>query len=105
MQLKCLLDKVDFVPMVKTPFFWISPETLRLGSLLEVEDKVGHHILAAYPGSFEVLKYDGQEVKKRTKKVAETDLEKSDASGFHSDRKSTRLNSSHEWISRMPSSA
>ena len=23
----------------------------------------------------------------------------------HSDRKSTRLNSSHEWISRMPSSA
>ena len=25
--------------------------------------------------------------------------------GFHPDRKSTRLNSSHEWISRMPSSA
>ena len=24
---------------------------------------------------------------------------------FHRDRKSTRLNSSHEWISRMPSSA
>ena len=24
---------------------------------------------------------------------------------FHGDRKSTRLNSSHEWISRMPSSA
>ena len=24
---------------------------------------------------------------------------------WHSDRKSTRLNSSHEWISRMPSSA
>ena len=27
------------------------------------------------------------------------------ASKLHSDRKSTRLNSSHEWISRMPSSA
>ena len=25
--------------------------------------------------------------------------------GINSDRKSTRLNSSHEWISRMPSSA
>ena len=25
--------------------------------------------------------------------------------GLHGDRKSTRLNSSHEWISRMPSSA
>ena len=25
--------------------------------------------------------------------------------GFEVDRKSTRLNSSHEWISRMPSSA
>ena len=27
------------------------------------------------------------------------------ASVTHGDRKSTRLNSSHEWISRMPSSA
>ena len=27
------------------------------------------------------------------------------ANGVHLDRKSTRLNSSHEWISRMPSSA
>ena len=25
--------------------------------------------------------------------------------GYYLDRKSTRLNSSHEWISRMPSSA
>ena len=25
--------------------------------------------------------------------------------GYEVDRKSTRLNSSHEWISRMPSSA
>ena len=31
-------------------------------------------------------------------------VELDDASGFE-DRKSTRLNSSHEWISRMPSSA
>ena len=30
---------------------------------------------------------------------------KSDLSELHLDRKSTRLNSSHEWISRMPSSA
>ena len=28
-----------------------------------------------------------------------------DAMRFEEDRKSTRLNSSHEWISRMPSSA
>ena len=28
-----------------------------------------------------------------------------DANGALRDRKSTRLNSSHEWISRMPSSA
>ena len=34
-----------------------------------------------------------------------TDLALRGAPIFRSDRKSTRLNSSHEWISRMPSSA
>ena len=35
--------------------------------------------------------------------VQESDASRSEA--MCSDRKSTRLNSSHEWISRMPSSA
>ena len=43
--------------------------------------------------------------------IAEIDSDKAtlemtaEASGEITDRKSTRLNSSHEWISRMPSSA
>ena len=32
-------------------------------------------------------------------------MRESAARGYSLDRKSTRLNSSHEWISRMPSSA
>ena len=32
-------------------------------------------------------------------------LWRSEFANFLADRKSTRLNSSHEWISRMPSSA
>ena len=34
-----------------------------------------------------------------------TDPEMADRTYIEPDRKSTRLNSSHEWISRMPSSA
>ena len=37
--------------------------------------------------------------------VADEQVEKAVATISKADRKSTRLNSSHEWISRMPSSA
>ena len=33
------------------------------------------------------------------------DVEETSVAAVEADRKSTRLNSSHEWISRMPSSA
>ena len=36
---------------------------------------------------------------------AHIEIARKQATGSHRDRKSTRLNSSHEWISRMPSSA
>ena len=38
-------------------------------------------------------------------RLLETDLGYARSAAIGSDRKSTRLNSSHEWISRMPSSA
>ena len=37
--------------------------------------------------------------------IAAEEFERRRAAGDFLDRKSTRLNSSHEWISRMPSSA
>ena len=37
--------------------------------------------------------------------IQENEIENSKEENLYSDRKSTRLNSSHEWISRMPSSA
>lgn len=50
-------SKTDFIPMVKKPKFWIAPRTLRAGDHIEVDDEVGHQILAAYPGSFKVIAY------------------------------------------------
>ena len=55
--------------------------------------------------SLEVFKAVRQASYELIKRLSEKDLE---IEGIHSesgDRKSTRLNSSHEWISRMPSSA
>ncbi len=84
MQLKCVLKKVDFIPLVKSPKFWISPDVLGFGSVLEVQEHIGHQLLAAYPGSFEVLGYGSakEEKKKRTKKVDESDLSHGESESF-----------------------
>lgn len=77
MQLKCVLKKVDFLPMVKSPFFWISEETLGYGSVLEIEDRIGHQLLAQYPEAFEVLSYgklEEEKPKSRRKQVSSEQL-------------------------------
>lgn len=77
MQLKCVLKKVDFIPMVKSPKFWISEETLNFGSILEVEDAIGHQLLAVHPGAFEVLSYGvapEEKPKKRSKQITASEL-------------------------------
>lgn len=75
MKLKCVLKdpKIDFVPMIKGAKFWISPETLRSGSVISVADDLGHQLLANYIGAFEVVSY-GEEPKKRSKQIKEEDL-------------------------------
>ena len=45
------------------------------------------------------------EVRKRLKKYGLNEIKEKQETFFHRDRKSTRLNSSHTDISRMPSSA
>ncbi len=67
MKLKCTVKNADFIPMVKKPRFWLSPATLKYGSLFDVEDDIGHQLLANFPGSFEVLSYESKG--KRTKQV------------------------------------
>lgn len=60
------------MPMLKSPIFWISSDTLTYGSVLEVDDRLGHQLLAAYPEAFEILTYTTKEEekpKKRTKQV------------------------------------
>lgn len=74
MKIKCVLPRTDFVPMVKTPKFWIAPETVREGAILEVEPEIGHQILAAYPGAFQVLEYGKPGPKPKQKKVESDDL-------------------------------
>lgn len=81
MKLKCTLLKTDFVPMVKTPRLWISPETLRAGTMVDVPADIGHQLLAAYPGAFVVVSYD-EIPKKRSKQVTAEDLTHGAASEF-----------------------
>lgn len=57
MLLHCIKQNTDFIPMVKTPYFWQSQKTLKFGDELEVEDMLGHQILATYPGCFEVKSF------------------------------------------------
>lgn len=78
MKLKSMI-KTDFIPMVKTPKFWISPETLREGSLLVVESAIGHQLLAQYPAAFQVINYDDEpnpapEKTRRRKQMQASDL-------------------------------
>lgn len=74
MRLKCTLDKVDFVPMLKSPKFWIASETLRKGSVLEVAPEIAYKLMAEYPGAFEV-----QEEKVRKKAVKADELQNTEA--------------------------
>lgn len=75
MKLKCVLPRTDFVPMIKSPRFWIASETIREGSVLDVEPEIGHQILAAYPGAFHVLDYGKTgPSKSRNKKIDSGDL-------------------------------
>lgn len=67
MKLKSLL-KTDFVPILKTPTLWICPETLRNGSLIEVDEQIGYQLLAGYPGAFQLV--DASAPTKGRKKTA-----------------------------------
>lgn len=86
MQLKCVLKKIDFIPMVKRPHFWISSETLNYGSVLEIDDTIGHQLLAEHPGAFEVVSYGAlhqdEKPKKKTKKVDADQLSYGEAVQF-----------------------
>lgn len=74
MKLRSLL-KTDFVPMLKHPRLWICPETLRFGSIIEVEDQLGHMLMANFPGGLEVVDGSNKEPpRKRTKQVHASDL-------------------------------
>jgi hypothetical protein len=80
MRLKSVI-KTDFVPMVKKPRMWISAETLRVGSVLDVEPEIGHQLLASYPGAFQVVSYE-EPTRKRTKQVKSEDLVEGTAAEF-----------------------
>ena len=62
---------------------------------VHAQEAIRWRLASSFPKSLDTI-YGAAEV--FAKKV-------SDLSGGKLDRKSTRLNSSHEWISRMPSSA
>lgn len=80
MRLKCELERVDFVPMVKTPRFWMSKKTLKKDSILDVEPEIGHQLLAAYPGAFRVESYEDKKPE-RKKKVSEESLTHGESAG------------------------
>ncbi len=72
MKLKCTVKNADFIPMIKKPRFWMANVTLKAGSQLDVEDDIGHQLLASYPGSFEVVSYTNPS--KRTKQLDQGQL-------------------------------
>lgn len=78
-------SKTDFIPMVKKPKFWIAPKTLKALDQIEVDDEIGHQILATYPGCFKVLGYgndrpaQASEPVKRGRKPAEQKVISSEA--------------------------
>lgn len=78
MQLKCKLEKVDFIPTIKIDGkTWQPKKTLVNGTVLDVEDLIGHQLLAAHPGAFEVLGYG--EKKTRNKQVTKENLQHVDS--------------------------
>lgn len=84
MQLQCLLEH-DFVPMLKTPSFWISPKTLKKGALLDVPDQIGYNLLATFPGAFKPLSL-AEEVAKVERRGRKPKSEKSEVSSSPSER-------------------
>ncbi len=78
MQLEGVLPRVDFVPMIKSnQVFWQSPETLRQGSKLTVDPKIGYQLLAMYPDAFRIV-----EPQKRKKAVEAETLSHGSAANF-----------------------
>jgi len=68
MLLHCIKKTTDFIPMVKTPRFWQSSKTLKFGDELEIDDLLGHQILATYPGCFEVKSFGDSQKKAEAKR-------------------------------------
>jgi hypothetical protein len=57
MILRCTKRSGDFIPMVKIPYFWQPKATLKFGDELDIEDLLGHQLLATYAGCFEVVSF------------------------------------------------
>jgi hypothetical protein len=49
--------------------FWQSPETLKHGSKLTVDPKIGYQLLAMYPDAFRIVETGQQQPQKRKKAV------------------------------------
>ena len=85
MKLKSMI-RTDFIPMIKTPKFWISNETLREGSLIEVPAEIGHQLLSQYPAAFQVVSYDEElspaPAKRRSKQIVQSQITEGPAETF-----------------------
>jgi len=80
MKIKCVLERVDFIPLLKVGGrIWQPEKTLGKGAVIEVEDAIGHQLLANYPGAFEVVSYGEAPVKTRRKQITDGDLASKDA--------------------------
>lgn len=76
MQLKCTLERVDFIPIVKFGGkIWQPAKTLAKGSIFDVQDEIGHQLLSGYPGAFEVLAFGEAAKRTRTKQVTKESLQ------------------------------
>jgi hypothetical protein len=73
MKLKTILNNTDFVPILKKPRYWVSSETLKFGSILDIEPELGHMLMAVYPGAFQVVSYEERE--KQSRRVKKMDEE------------------------------
>ena len=68
-------------------------------------DELKVHVRVIEGNKSRVQVFQGLVISRRGSGVRETFTVRKISYGVGVDRKSTRLNSSHEWISRMPSSA
>lgn len=75
MQLECTLENFDFIPLVKlSNSIWQPKKTLSKGSIFEVQDEIGHQLLAQYPKAFKVLGYGEAPSKRRAKQMTSDSL-------------------------------